>query len=113
VENTTEGAVNRTLDLFLTSPVRILGESSLLVRQCLMTQSGDMSGIARILAHPQSLAQCHGWLNQHYPNIPREAVSSNAEAARLASEDPTIAAIAGEKASTSWNLRLVASGIQD
>ncbi len=113
IENSTEGAVNRTHDLFLTSPVKIMGERSLVVRQCLMTQSGDMTGVARILAHPQSLAQCHGWLTQHYPDIPREAVSSNAEAARLASLDPGVAAIAGEKAASSWNLKLVAKGIQD
>jgi len=113
IENSTEGAVNRTHDLFLTSPVRIMGERSLMVRQCLMTQSGNMEGVTRILAHPQSLAQCHAWLNQHYPNIAREAVSSNAEAARQASLDASIAAIAGEKAATSWNLQLVAKGIQD
>src|SRR5690606_31054595 len=88
VENSTEGAVNRTLDLLLTSPVRILGENSLLIRHCLMTQSGTMEGVTRIMAHPQSLAQCQGWLNANCPGLAREAVSSNAESARLASLDP-------------------------
>lgn len=113
VENSTEGAVNRTLDLFLTSPLRIAGEHALKIHQCLMTQSGTLEGVTRILAHPQSLAQCHGWLNLHCADLGREAVSSNAEAARLASLDPTVAAIAGEPAARKWGLQLVASGIQD
>src|SRR5690606_88706 len=113
VENSTEGAVNRTLDLLLTSPVRILGESSLLIRHCLMTQSGTMEGVTRIMAHPQSLAQCQGWLNANCPGLAREAVSSNAESARLASLDPTIAGIAGEPTAHTWGLRTVATNIQD
>lgn len=112
-ENSTEGAVNRTLDLFLTSPVKILGERAITVRHCLMTQSGTLDGVTRVLAHPQALAQCQGWLTQHQPGLVREAVSSNAEAARLASLDPTVAAIAGESAAPSWGLSLVASSIQD
>ncbi len=113
VENSTEGAVNRTLDLFLSSPVQISGEHSLKIHQCLMTQSGTLEGVERVLAHPQSLAQCHGWLNQHCPDLGREAISSNAEAARLASLDPGVAAIAGEPAARKWGLKLVAAGIQD
>lgn len=113
VENSTEGAVNRTLDLFLTTPLRISGEHSLKIHQCLMSQSGTLEGVTRILAHPQSLAQCHGWLNEHCPQLGREAVSSNAEAARLASLDASVAAIAGEPAAHKWGLQLVATGIQD
>jgi len=113
VENSTEGAVNRTLDLFLASPVKISGEHSLKIHQCLMTQSGTLEGVTRVLAHPQSLAQCHGWLNQHCAELGREAISSNAEAARQASLDPTVAAIAGEPAARKWGLQLVAAGIQD
>lgn len=113
IENSTEGAVNRTLDLLLTSPLRIIGESSLLVRHCLLTQSGTLDGVARIMAHPQALAQCQGWLTQHAASLPREVASSNAEAARLASLDPTIAAIASESTAQDWNLRICAAGIQD
>ena len=113
VENSTEGAVNRTLDLLLASPVRILGESSLLVRHSLMTQSGSLEGVTRVMAHPQALAQCQGWLKQNADGLQREVASSNAEAARLASLDPTIAAIAAESTADSWGLQIVASGIQD
>ncbi|MEQ4619143.1 MAG: prephenate dehydratase [Corticimicrobacter sp.] len=113
VENSTEGAVNRTLDLFLTSPLRILGERSLEIRHCLMTASGSMDGVTRVMAHPQALAQCQGWLARNYPLLARDAAASNAEAARVAAADPTVAAIAGETAALAWNLHLVASGIQD
>lgn len=113
VENSTEGAVNRTLDLLLGSTLRILGERSLEIRHCLMTRSGNMDGVTRVLAHPQALAQCQGWLGRLYPTLEREAVSSNAEAARLAAEDPSVAAIAGDAAARSWGLEIVAAGIQD
>jgi len=113
VENSTEGAVNRTLDLLLGSSLRILGERSLLIRHCLLSKSGNMQGITKILAHPQALAQCQNWLNREYPNIPREPVSSNSEAARLASLDPTVAAIASDVAAQTWGLEVVALGIQD
>ncbi|HEY9279423.1 MAG TPA: prephenate dehydratase [Eoetvoesiella sp.] len=113
VENSTEGAVNRTLDLLLNSPLKVLGERSINVHHCLMTQSGTMQGIKRIMAHPQALAQCQAWLTQHYPDIPRDAASSNSEAARVASEDPAVAAIAGSVAANAWGLSEVAAGIQD
>lgn len=112
VENSTEGAVNRTLDLLLHSPLKILGEHSLQIRHCLMARDG-MDAVKRILAHPQALAQCQEWLNREYPGVPRDAVSSNAEAARLAAADPSIAAIAGESAAEVWGLAVVAAGIQD
>jgi chorismate mutase/prephenate dehydratase len=113
VENSTEGAVNRTLDLLLNSPLKVLGERSINIRHCLMTQSGTMDGIKRVMAHPQALAQCQQWLTQHYPDLVRDAASSNSEAARVAAEDPTVAAIAGSVAAQAWNLTEVASGIQD
>lgn len=113
VENSTEGAVNRSLDLLLSSPLKILGERSLVIRHCLMTRSGSMDGVTTISAHPQALAQCQGWLSRHYPDLNRVAAASNSEAARVASEDPTVAAIAGEIAATAWGLSVVAAGIQD
>lgn len=113
VENSTEGAVNRTLDLLLNSPLKVLGERSINIHHCLMTQSGTMEGITRIMAHPQALAQCQLWLTQHYPDIALDAASSNSEAARVAAQDPTVAAIAGSIAVKAWDLREVASGIQD
>ena len=113
VENSTEGAVNRSMDLLLNTPLKIMGERSLLIRHCLMTQSGTMDGITTISAHPQALAQCQGWLTRHYPNLERVAAASNSEAARVASENPAVAAIAGEVAAPAWKLRVVEAGIQD
>lgn len=113
VENSTEGGVNRSLDLLLTSPLKVQGERSLNIHHCLMTQSGTMEGVTRIMAHPQALAQCQVWLSAHYPTIARDAASSNAEAARIASEDPTVAAIAGSMAAKAWGLQVAVSGIQD
>jgi len=83
------------------------------VRHHLLTQSGSFEGITRVCAHAQALGQCVEWLNQHLPGIERMAVSSNAEAARLASLDATVAAIAGENAATLYGLLQAASHIQD
>jgi chorismate mutase/prephenate dehydratase len=113
VENSTEGAVSRSLDLFLQSPVHIVGETSLLIRHNLLRQQNDLNGIEAVLAHPQALAQCQGWLNTHLPNAERRAVSSNAEGARLAASEPTWAAIASERAATEFGLHIAAHAIQD
>lgn len=113
LENSNEGAVNRTLDLLLTSPVKVLGERSVPVVQCLMTQTGTLEGVDVIRSHPQSLAQCQGWLSDHHPELVRESVASNAEAARMASENQNVAAIASEQAAERWGLKIVAAGIQD
>jgi chorismate mutase/prephenate dehydratase len=113
IENSSEGTISRTLDLLLQTPLTISGEISLPVHHSLMTKSGTMDGVKRICAHSQALAQCQIWLNQHFPNIERQAVASNAEAARIASEDPTVAAIAGEMAAQMYNLLIVSAHIQD
>ena len=113
VENSSEGAVNRTLDLLLQSPLAISGEVSVPVRQNLMTRSGSLDGVRRIASHPQSLAQCAGWLDRNAAGVERVPVASNAEAARLASDDPATAAIAGEHAAQRYGLQLVARSIQD
>ena len=113
VENSTEGVVARSLDLFLRSPVHVIGEVSLLVRHNLLRQSNSTEGIEVVLAHPQALAQCQGWLSQHLPNAERRAVSSNAEGARLAATNPTWAGIASERAASQFGLHIVAHAIQD
>ena len=113
IENSTEGAISRTLDLLMQTPLTISSEVSIPIHHNLMTLSGNMDGVRSICAHSQALAQCQGWLNQHYPNIMRQAVASNAEAARLASEDPAVAAIAGEIASQHYGLQVVSAHIQD
>ncbi|MCX5592753.1 prephenate dehydratase [Alcaligenes endophyticus] len=113
VENSSEGAVNRTLDLLLNSPLKVLGERSIRVHHNLLSKTGSLEGVTRVMAHPQALAQCQRWLQKHHPALMREAASSNAEAARVAAADPTVAAIAGDTAVTAWNLGIVESGIQD
>lgn len=113
VENSSEGVINRTLDLLLQTTLRISGEISIPVHHSLMTKAGGMQGITRICAHSQALAQCNAWLNQNYPGIARQAVASNAEAARMASEDASVAAIAGEIAGQTYNLQTVNAHIQD
>ena len=113
VENSTEGAVNRSLDLFLQTPVQICGEVSVPVRHNLLTASGTMQGIERICAHPQAFAQCIGWLDHNHPGVERVPVASNAEGARLASIEPATAAIASNVAAARYGLQTVAHGIQD
>ena len=113
VENSTEGVVARSLDLLLQSPLAIVGETSLLVRHNLLRLQPSAQGIAAVLAHPQALAQCQGWLSQHLPGIERRPVSSNAEGARLAALDPSLAGIASERAAAEFGLHVVHPGIQD
>jgi len=113
MENSTEGVVARSLDLFLRSPVHVVGEVSLLVRHNLLRQTNSLQDIDVVLAHPQALAQCQGWLSQHLPNAERRAVSSNAEGARLCAAHPTWASVAGERAAAQFGLHIVAHAIQD
>ena len=113
VENSTEGVVSRSLDLFLTSPLHIVGEVSLMVKHNLLRLSDSMEDIEAVYAHPQALAQCQGWLTTHLPNAKRHAASSNAEGARLASTNSAWAGVASERAGAQFGLYAVAHGIQD
>jgi chorismate mutase/prephenate dehydratase len=113
VENSTEGVVARSLDLFLHTPLFVIGETSLFVRHNLLRKLDATDGIAAVAAHPQALAQCHEWLSHHLPKAERRPVASNAEGARLASLDAALAAIASERAASEWGLHVVAPAIQD
>ncbi|WP_119153043.1 prephenate dehydratase [Caldimonas tepidiphila] len=113
VENSTEGVVARSLDLFLTEPLFIIGETSLFVRHNLLRRENSLDAIEAVCAHPQALAQCHGWLSNHLPQVERRPVSSNAEGARLAAENPKLAGIASERAASEYGLHVVAPAIQD
>jgi chorismate mutase / prephenate dehydratase len=113
VENSTEGVVTRSLDLFLTTPLFIIGETSLLVRHNLLRRENSLAGVQAVCAHPQALAQCHAWLSSHLPQAERLPASSNAEGARLASLETRLAAIAGERAAGEFGLHVVAPAIQD
>ena len=113
MENSTEGSVNRTLDCLLRTNLTIIGECSIPIHHNVLTQSGTLEGITKIYSHPQSLGQCVGWLNAHAPHLERLTASSNGEAARLAASDPTVAAIAGERAGDLYHLRVAHAHIQD
>ncbi len=113
IENSTEGVVARSLDLLLQSPLVVMGETSLLVQHNLLRSNPSMQGITSVAAHPQALAQCQGWLTQHLPQAERHAVSSNAEGARLAAADPSVAALASERAAAMFGLHVVQRAVQD
>lgn len=113
VENSTEGAVSRTLDLLMQTPLKVCGEVMLRVRQQLLRKGEGLDGIERVYSHAQSLAQCHEWLNRNLPKAERIPVVSNAEAARLAAQDPKAAAVAGEVAAERHGLNIVMRDIED
>jgi len=113
VENSTEGAVGRSLDLLLVTPLRICGEVELRVHQNLMALGTDLAGLKRVYSHAQSLAQCGAWLNRNLPGAERLPAASNAEAAERASRDAGAGAIAGEAAAERYGLQLLARAIED
>ncbi|MBI2311223.1 MAG: prephenate dehydratase [Betaproteobacteria bacterium] len=113
VENSTEGAIGRTLDLLLGTPLKICGEIVLPVHHCLMSRTGAARSVKKIYSHAQSLAQCHEWLSQNFPQAARVPVVSNSEAARLASGEKGTAAIAAKPAAALYALKLVAENIED
>ncbi len=113
VENSTEGVVNHTLDMFLVSSLRICGEVLLRVHHHLLGSRDGTEGWTRVVSHPQSLAQCREWLDANLPNVTRVPVGSNAEAARLASADGATLAIAGDSAAKLYGLRALSRNIED
>ncbi len=116
VENSSEGAVGRTMDLLLQTPLLICGEILLPVHQFLMAQQIDLTHINKIYSHPQSLAQCHHWLKAHLPHIPDAAfinAASNADAARQAAADKQAAAVASKRAAELFGLTICAENIED
>jgi chorismate mutase/prephenate dehydratase len=113
VENSTEGAVGRTLDLVVTTELSVCGEVKLRIQQNLMTRAASLAEVAKVYSHAQSLAQCVQWLARHLPGVPRVPVASNAEAARLASTEPGASAIAGELAAQLYDLPILAPHIED
>lgn len=114
VENSTEGMVNRTLDNFISSQIKICGEVELPIHlHLLANKNADSKKISKICAHQQALAQSRIWLDKYWPDIPREAVSSNAYAAKMAAEDASVAAVAGDMAIDLYGLHTLAENIQD
>jgi chorismate mutase/prephenate dehydratase len=113
IENSTEGTVNHTLDMFLTSPLKICGEVELRVRQHLMGSMESLDKVVRVCTHPQSLAQCRAWLREYLPDAELLSVSSNAEGARRARDEAGTAAIAGDAAAEVYGLNKLFMDIED
>jgi chorismate mutase / prephenate dehydratase len=113
VENSGQGTIQSTLDLFLSSPLKICGEVELRVHQYLLSRTGHIEDIERVYSHALSLAQCRSWLRQHLPKAEKQALVSNAEAARRARNADDSAAIAGENAAHVYGLKIVAGPIED
>ncbi len=115
IENSTEGVVSHTLDLFVQSSLKICGEIHLPIHHSLMCASSDLSldKIEVVYAHPQAIAQCRQWLDVNLPEAKRVAVSSNAEGARMTQSEPTSAAIAGQVAAELYKLHILQENIED
>jgi chorismate mutase/prephenate dehydratase len=113
IENSTEGVVNYTLDMFVDSPLKIVGEVMQEVSHHLMNKSGKIEDLKHLYSHPQPIAQCRVWLENHLPHIPTTEVSSTARAAELCNEDSSAAAIASELAAQLYGLRIIQRRIED
>jgi chorismate mutase/prephenate dehydratase len=113
VENSSEGVINHTLDLFMKSSLTISGEVELRIRHNLMTNEQQTSSIDRVYAHQQTLAQCRMWLDTNLPNAERIAVRSNAEAVIMAAQHQSSAAIAGSMAAELYSLPVMYADIED
>ena len=113
VENSTEGVVSHTLDMFMESSLKITAEILLEVHHDLLSRTGRMEDVRKVYSHPQPLAQCRQWLDENLPGIPVVDVASTAAAAQIVSDDYTAAAIASELAGSLYDLKTVRSRIED
>jgi chorismate mutase / prephenate dehydratase len=112
VENSTEGVVTHTLDMFVDSDLKIVSQIVLRVQQCLMSNS-PRTKIKKLYAHPQSLAQCRGWIQNNLPRVEIVETSSNARSAELAAKEKFTAAIGGILAAEKYGLEILEQDIQD
>jgi chorismate mutase/prephenate dehydratase len=113
VENSTEGVVNYTLDMFIDSDLKIAAEIMLEVSQNLMNRSGSQEDIRKIYTHPQVPGQCRQWLEKNMSGVPILDAPSTARAAEMAKDDPEAGAIASEMAAVLYGLQIVARKIED
>ncbi len=113
IENSTEGVVNYTLDMFIDSDLRIVYEIMLQISHNLLSKTGRKSDVKRIYSYPQATAQCREWLEENFPGVPVIEEHSTAAAARRVTDDPSAAAVASELAATIYNLKFVSRGIED
>ncbi|HEY3760616.1 MAG TPA: prephenate dehydratase [Verrucomicrobiae bacterium] len=112
VENSTEGVVTHTLDMFVDSDLKIVSQIVLPIRQCFLSNS-PRAKIKKLYAHPQSLAQCRGWIQNNLPRVEIVETSSNARSVELASKEKNTAAIAGIIAAEKYGVRVLEEDIQD
>ena len=113
IENSTEGVVSHTLDLFVSSNLKICAEVMLKISLALMNKTGRIEDIVKVCSHPNPLAQSRLWVKNNLPNALVFDVSSTAQAAQMASEDPSIAAIASVAAASLYDLRVIEKNIED
>ena len=113
VENSNEGVVSYTLDMFMDYDLKISGEVMLKISHNLLSRSGDKTKIKKIYSHPQPTAQCRKWLERNVPGIPILESTSTAKAAEMASKEEDAAAIASEVAAKIYDLHFVERHIED
>jgi len=113
VENSTEGVITHTLDCFAVSALKVCGEVQLSINHQLLSNADGLTSITKVYAHAQSLAQCRHWLERHLPDAETKSVQSNAEAAIIAAKEPGAAAIASDMAAKLYDIKILASGIED
>ena len=113
VENSTDGAVNVTLDRLVDTELQICGELTLEIAQHLLSRARDLGEIKRVLSHPQGLGQCRGWLATNLRDVPVEETTSTAAAAELAATDATVAAIASDLAGRLYDVPVLRPHIED
>ncbi len=113
VENSNEGVVSHTLDMFMSSDLKIIAEILLPVSHDLLNLSGQLSDVRKVISHPQAIGQCRSWLEENLPDTPLVDASSTASAAQQAVEDASVAAVASETAASLYGLRVVKHKIED
>jgi len=113
IENSTEGVVNRTLDMFIDADVKICGEILIRISHDLLSMSGRAEDVERIYSHPQALAQCRQWLRKNFPQAQMAESVSTAKAAQMAAQDPKAAAVASSLAAELYGLNVIESRIED
>lgn len=113
IENTTEGIVSHTIDMFVTSDIKICAEIMMEISLAILNKTGRMEDIKNVYSHPNPIAQCREWLKEHLPDAHVFDVASTAAAAQIASEDASNAAIASEVAASMYDLQVVERRIED
>ena len=113
IENSTEGVVNRTLDMFIDSEVKICGEILIRISHDLLSRSGKAEDVEKIYSHSQALAQCRQWLRKNFPQAQMAETVSTAKAAQMAAQDPKAAAVASSLAAELYGLKVIESRIED